>query len=320
MSKINILFLSCGRRVSLINLFKKALKEEGQTDAKIIGVDINPLAPALRVVDKYYIVPPLTAKDFIPTIIEIAKKEEIKLILPLIDYDLPVLSKNKENIEKETKSKVVVCDEKVIEIANDKYKTYKFFKENKIPTPETYLPDEVNKKFPLFIKPRFGSASKGIHKVEDEEELNFFIKRTPSPIVQQFINGDEYTIDIFSDFEGNVISVVPRKRIEVRSGEVQKSVTVKDDGIINYAKKIAQKLLTIGPITIQCIKTDKEIKFIEINPRFGGGVILSIKAGANSPLYLIKLALGEKIEPQIGKYKVNLYMSRYDNEIFLDKI
>src|SRR5699024_10769170 len=124
------------------------------------------------------------------------------------------------------------------------------------------------------IKPRDGMGSKGVFIVKNEKELNFFIDYVKNPIVQEFVEGTEYTIDVLCDLKGKVISVVPRERIEVRSGEVSKSKIVKNSNIINATLDLCNKLnidsdiKPVGPLTIQCIvnKSD-DIKFIEVNPR-----------------------------------------------------
>jgi len=191
---------------------------------------------------------------------------------------------------------------------------------NNIPTPKTYLPNQLDFSsihYPLLVKSRYGSGSKGLFKVENAEELQFFVNYVPNPVIQEFINGKEYTVDLFSDFNGNVVTVVPRERVETFCGESYKGKTVKDTQIIEYAKNLAEKLGTIGHITIQCIKNDNGIKFIEVNPRFGGGAILGIESGANTPLLLIRLILGKRIEPQIGEFKDNFIMLRYTKDLFI---
>ncbi|MCK4968526.1 MAG: ATP-grasp domain-containing protein, partial [Candidatus Aenigmarchaeota archaeon] len=171
-------------------------------------------------------------------------------------------------------------------------------------------------KYPLIIKSNNGSGSNDIYKAENEKELKFFINYNPNSIAQEFIFGKEYTIDLFSDFDKNVISVVPRERIETFGGESYKGKTVKDEEIINQTKKLAETIGSFGHITVQCIKNENKIMFIEINPRFGGGASLSFAAGVNTPRMLIKLLMGKKINHTIGNFK-ELTMLRHTKDIFI---
>ncbi|MCM8831834.1 MAG: ATP-grasp domain-containing protein [Candidatus Omnitrophica bacterium] len=316
--KVNILITSVSRKVWLVNVFKDALKECG-AKGKVISVDINPLSAGLYVSDKYYFVSSSSKTDFIPSILKICKKEDIKLIIPTRDKELLLFAKNKEKFKKQG-IYVMVSDPEVVEICNDKYKFYHFLMRNNISTAESYLPNKIKFSsliYPVIIKPRYGSGSRSIFKAESQRELKFFINYVSDPIIQEFVNGEEYTVDLFSDFNRRVISIIPRQRIETFCGESYKGKTVKDFKIIECAKILAEKLGTIGHITIQCIKKGNRVKFIEVNPRFGGGAILGIKAGANTPLLLLNIILGKKIEPQIGKFKENLVMLRYTKDLFI---
>ena len=316
--EVNVLITSVSRKVWLVKAFKNALRQEG-IDGKVVSVDINPLSAGLYVSDKHYFVTPSSDENFIPAILEICKKENIKLIIPTRDGELLFFAKNKEKFEKQG-IYVMVSNREVIEISNDKYRFYEFLTRNNIGTPKTYLPFQFNftsAQYPLLVKSRYGSGGKSIFKVENEKELKFFIEYVPNPVIEGFVNGKEYTVDLFSDFNGKVLTVVPRERIETFCGESYKGRTVKDTQIIEHAKNLTEKLETIGHITIQCIKNDNGIKFIEVNPRFGGGAFLGIKSGANTPLFLIRLLLGKKVRPQIGEFKESVVMLRYTKDIFI---
>ncbi|MCT4619067.1 MAG: ATP-grasp domain-containing protein [Marinisporobacter sp.] len=320
MIKVNILFLSAGRRVELIECFQRARDEIG-IDSKIIAVDISKFAPAIYHADKYERVPRVNYKDFISKIIEICNDYYVDLVIPTIDTELPILVENKEKLESLTNAKILVSSKKVIDIGRDKFFTYNFFKEHDFGVPKVIDEDCLQRKayaFPLFIKPLDGSSSVDAFKVNDEKELDFFQEYVPNPIIQEFAEGDEYTIDVFCDFDGNPITIVPRKRLATRSGEVSKAVVVKDREIIDEVKRMISILKPIGPITIQCIKGMEDMKFIEINPRFGGGAPISMQAGADSAKNLYKLLEGEKLIYH-EDYEDGLIALRYDQAIFLDR-
>jgi carbamoyl-phosphate synthase large subunit len=319
--EVNILFTSAGRRVELIRLFKKAYIDL-KLDGKVIATDIDPLAPSLREVDNFYIVPRTSDEGFIPAIAEICHSEKINLVFPLIDPDIPVLAHNRTVIEN-SRTRLVVIPEEFVNITADKWQTYEFFKKIDIPTPRSWLPEDIDPSdliFPVFIKPRFGSAAKFTFKVNNERELKFFCEYVPDPIIQEYLSGPEVTSDVICNFEGNVLAVVSRQRIEVRWGEVAKGKTIYSKEITSYCIKIARALKTIGPITVQCFLRDKEPVFSEINPRYGGGVPLGIAADVPSPHWFLSLAAGRKVEaPPLGSYKTGLHITRFDDSFFLSE-
>ena len=213
---------------------------------------------------------------------------------------------------------MLVSNIDVINICRDKRNTQKFFEENNFGVPKEYSLDETNVNFPVFIKPIDGSSSVNTFKVNNMEELNFFKNYIKNPMIQEFIEGEEYTVDAFLDFYSNPISIVPRRRIQTRAGEIIKGKIIKDKEIINDVKRLLEILKPIGQITIQCMKTKNGIEYIEINPRFGGGAPMSILAGANSCEYLYKLLMGEKLDYN-ENYNENLTFLRFDNSIVLDE-
>ena len=178
--------------------------------------------------------------------------------------------------------------------------------------------------YPFLIKPFDGSCSIGVEKVESGSELEFYSSHVNNPILQEFIEGEEYTVDVFVDFNGKVRSVVPRLRLETRAGEVSKGVTVKNQLIIETTKKVAEQLPgALGCLTIQCFLTPGgELKYIEINPRFGGGFPLSIEAGADFPRWIIQMMLGMNPDIEIDGWQDGTVMLRYDDAVFTtwDKI
>lgn len=317
---INILILSVGRRVELVKLFKEASRKFSIV-SKIVAVDCSNTAPGLYFADRHYLIPRIKDDNYLDSLINICNQENIALIVPTIDTELIKLSDNKDYLENNTKAKVLISSPDCINICRDKTKTYNFFMENKFNCPRTLSKKEINNQeyqFPLFIKPKNGSSSINAFKVNSQCELEFFLSYIKEPIVQEFIDGTEYTIDVLTDFESNVISIVPRIRLAVRSGEILKGKIEKNELIIEDVKRLVKCLKPIGPITVQCIVTDSnEINYIEINPRFGGGAPMSIKAGANSCLALYRLLLGEKVE-YTEDYRDNITFSRYDDSLLIE--
>ncbi|MEG4486052.1 ATP-grasp domain-containing protein [Microcoleus sp. D2_18a_B4] len=323
MSEFNILFTSAGRRVSLIQAFKKTLKDMGLTGS-IVTTDLQNNAPASFISDFNERVSRVNDPNYINKLKEICQKYEIKLLIPLIDTELNTLAFHKEEFQKLGVT-IVVSSSETTGICNDKTKTYEFFKKMGVPTPEILDADEIladsQAKYPFLLKPADGSASVGVTKIKNAKELAFFKDYIPNAIVQELLVGEEYTLDILVDFQGEVRSVVPRLRIETRAGEISKGVTVKNSALIAAGKKVVDTLPgALGCITVQCfLLPSGDIKFTEINPRFGGGYPLSFAAGANFPRWIIEMILGKNPEISIDGWQEDVVMLRYDEAIFLSQ-
>jgi carbamoyl-phosphate synthase large subunit len=318
--KMNVLITTAsGRRVRLINAFREALDATG--GGKVITTDSNPLSPGFFMGDNYYVLPRSSSRDHIPALLRICRKEKIDVIIPTTDMDLVVLSENEEKFRR-AGAEVIVSDKKTIALCNDKLKTWRFFVKNNIPVPRSYSADELRKgsavSYPVFIKPRSGAGTRDCYVAGSRSELEFHKQYVKNPFVQEHVQGREFTIDTFSDMEGNVISAVPRERIEVRAGVSDKGRTIMDRRLINFGKTIAERLRIKGPACMQCIYDGNEFKFIEINPRFSGGISLTIAAGVHVPLLLLRSIMGERIEPAIGKFKKDLLMLVYEEAVYVD--
>lgn len=317
-NKINILVLSAGRRVELIKLLKEA-RDKLNIEGNVVAADMSETAPALYFADNRYILPRIGSEDYVSKLIQICKNEEISLVVPTIDTELDILSEKREYLQEQTGARILVSSHDCIDICNDKIKTAKFFKENGFDYPYTYSSEELNLKqykLPLFIKPKDGSSSVNAFKIVSDKELDFFREYIQNPIVQECVCGQEYTFDIFVDFDGNTISIVPRKRLAVRSGEILKGQIDMDPLLIKQVRPIVEKLKPIGHITIQGICDEKKkIKFIEINPRFGGGAPMSIMAGADSCAWLYRLLSGDRVDPNEVKVSNGATYVRFDESI-----
>lgn len=314
----NILILSAGRRVELVNQFKKAAIDL-KLKSHVITADCSELAPALYFGDKKYIIPKVNDINYIGELIKIIKQNDIKLVVPTIDTELLLLAQNKDYIESETYTKIMISNVQLIKICRDKFQTSDYLTGLGLDVPKIYNINDLSQddsRFPVFIKPKSGSSSINAYKVECYNDLLLYSNLIGDYIIQEFVCGNEYTIDAFLDFDSNPISIVPRLRIATRSGEISKGKIIKDFEIINVIKDLLYKTNFIGHITIQLIKSEKGIKIIEINPRFGGGAPMSISAGANSCVFLYKLLIGETLS-YTEEYTDNLIFLRYDSSIKL---
>lgn len=295
MREIRVLFTGVGRRIELLQTFRDAALRSN-VSLKIYGADMTGTAPALSYCDYTRKICGMREERYIKELAEICRNDSIDLLIPTIDTDLLVLS---NNVDSFGNTKVLISNSDKIQICRDKNKTADFFELCGCDTPRTVNDwKKYTGPYPCFIKPKDGSSSINAFKVENKEELAVYAQQVQDYIVQPFIEGTEYTVDVFCDFSGNPIYITPRVRLQVRAGEVLKTQIVMDEKIIDETKSIIKKFKPVGPITLQLIRQTSTCKdyFIEINPRFGGGAPLSMKAGARSADALLQILLGETVE------------------------
>ncbi|MBN1973686.1 MAG: ATP-grasp domain-containing protein [Sedimentisphaerales bacterium] len=317
----NILFSCIGRRVSLLESFRKAAKEL-KIHARFLGTDTAILSPALQLCDQGFLVKPINEPGYIRQMLSIIKNNQVQLLVPTIDTELKILAENQKKFAA-IGCRVLISSEEVIDICRDKRQTYRFLIKNGFESPITMSAGAAlaksNLHWPCLLKPWDGSAGKDIALVRNHDELTFYARKIKNAICQEYIEGDEYTCDVYVDFEKKVRCIVPRKRLEVRAGEVSKSQIVKNPDMMNQAAKLVEALgAGPGVITIQLFLTKgHKLKFTEINPRFGGGAPLSIKAGANFPKWILQELLGQKPNIKFDDFKDGLTMLRYDSEVWI---
>lgn len=316
MRELHILFTGTGRRVELLQAFRQASLRI-DVNLKIYGADMAGSAPALAYCDYGRKICAMRDVDYIPRLIEICKEDKIDLVIPTIDTDLIVLSENKEQFEA-IGTRVMISSPDKVALCRDKNNTYNFFASCGLMAP---IPVNDYRKYtgpyPCFIKPKDGSSSVNAFKVEREQELVAYAEKIGDYIIQPFIDGKEYTIDIFCDFDGNPIYIVPRERIAVRSGEVLKTKIELDERMIKEAEQLIKHFNPCGPITVQLIRQKEtgDDYFIEINPRYGGGAPLSMKAGADSPEMIMRLMMGETITYHDEGIRDGAVFSRFDQSV-----
>lgn len=297
MNTLKILFTGVGRRIELVQAFRLAATTLN-IDLKLYGADMTATAPALAFCDGIRIVCGMRDADYIPKLVDICRNDKIDLLIPTIDTDLLVLSRNTDKFEA-VGTRVLISKTDKISVCRDKNYTADFFEACGLKAPQTVNDYKKYKDpYPCFIKPKDGSSSINAFKVENEFDLKLYAEQIKDYVIQPFIDGTEYTVDIFCDFDGNPIFITPRIRLAVRDGEVLKTEIVMDERIIEESKKLIEGFKPCGPMTVQLIREKKtgEYYFIEINPRFGGGAPLSMKAGARSAEAILKLLSGENVD------------------------
>jgi carbamoyl-phosphate synthase large subunit len=319
---MNVCLSSAGRRVALLEGFRQALRDLAP-GGHVYAVDACLTAPALRLADAAWQMPHCRAPHFLPSLLDLCRREEIGLLVPTIDTELPVYAAHRGEFA-EQGVVVAVSGPETVSIAADKVRTHAWLTSYGFPTARQALAREVLAhpaawSFPLVVKPRWGSAGKGVEVVASVDALRAVPDLREDSIVQEICPGNEHTVNVLVDREGRCRCAVPHLRMEVRAGEVSKAVTVKHPGLMRLAAEMAETLPdAYGAFNFQCfLSGESDLRVIEINARFGGGYPLSREAGADFPRWMVQEALGQPMEASFDDWQDDLVMLRYDEAVFV---
>lgn len=309
---MNILITSGGKRVDLIEGFKEVLGTSG----KVYISDINSDNAGKFFADGLCLVPPVYDAAYIPELKRIVSEKNITLLFSVIDSDLIVLAQEKEAFEK-LGCRILISDSTAIATSRDKRITAEFLERIGVRTPAVLSRSSITT-YPVFIKPADGSSSKHAYRINTAQELDALYPRVPNALLQEFVEGEEYSIDCLGDLDGNPLVIVPRRRTEITNGISTKSVVQLDTDIIADCKKIMTELKIVGPAVLQCIKTAEGNFFIECNLRFGGGSLVGSKAGGNFFEKILGMMEGKSYLFSLDGITDGFTMVAYLKHIFYD--
>ena len=299
-----VLFTCAGQRVDILQAFKAA-------GATTIAADANRLAPAPYFADRFELVPRIDDPGYVDALRDLVVRHDVKLIVPLTDLDQSLLARSRDHLH----ALVLLPPADVVDSLNDKYETHVLLEERGLPSPPTWLPTELpaELRFPVLVKARHGFGSRHIYRAENASELEFFLRYTPvESCVQQLCRGEEFSIDVFCDWDGRCLNAIPRTMIESKGGESIKGQTIKDWALIEFGRRVAETLGLVGPANVQCFRESDGVHYVtDINPRFGGGFPLPTAAGSAYPELALALARGERPEPRLGEFEAGVTMTRF---------
>jgi carbamoyl-phosphate synthase large subunit len=286
--------------------------------ARTIAADANRLAPALYHADEHELVPRIDDPSYVPVLAQLVRAHDVALIVPLTDLDQELLAASRDEL---APALVLLPDADVCRALGDKWLAHLLFEERGIPTPPTWLPEDVpaRAEFPLLVKARVGFGSRHIYRARNRSELEFFLSYSPVvSMVQSVCRGEEFSIDVFCDLEGRCLNAIPRTMIESKGGESIKGMTIKDPELIEVGRAVAETIGLVGPANIQCFREhDGTHRVTDINPRFGGAFPLPTAAGSRYPELAIALANGERPEPRLGDFREGVVMTRFFSHLTL---
>lgn len=319
---MNILILSAGTRNKIVQYFVKTLNGTG----KVIATDMSNLAPAIYEADKYYIVPKMTAPEYLDVVLDICKKEEITGVLSLIDPELSLLAENREKFEA-IGTTVIGSSYTLCEMSLDKFQMYRWLETHGYRCAKSYMDKEAFFAdvdagvitYPVFVKPARGSASISISKVYDRETVELLFAHEDGLMIQEFLDGQEIGADVYIDMVSHeVVSIFTKKKLKMRAGETDKAVSFKDEKLFALIERFVKEAGYNGQIDIDIFDVNGEYYISEVNPRFGGGYPHAFESGADHMKLIVNNLEGKANEYVIGQYENGTYMMKY-NEVMMKR-
>ena len=314
----NVLITAASRRVPLIRAFQRAISELGLRGSVFV-TDVNELSPGIHVADGAFQVPLATDPAYLDAIESVCLGKRVRLLVPTIDDELPLFGWARQRFER-IGTRLAASDGLTAQVCDDKFLTCHYLAAHGLPVAESFLPQALPAtiRFPMFVKPRVGRGSVGAFIARTAQELEFFTTYVERPVIQTYLDGPEYTIDVLCDFGGRVLSVVPRERIVIRAGTSDRGRTSDDPALIDLGVQCARALRLVGAANVQCRVVDGRPVVFEVNPRFSGGIPLTIAAGADFPRLLLELELGRRVIPCVGSFMADLWMTNFETMILLE--
>lgn len=315
---MNILILSAGTRNKIVQYFLKTLDGTG----KVIATDMSNLAPAIYEADKHYIVPKMTAPEYLDVVLDICKKEKITGVLSLIDPELSLLAENREKFEA-MGTTVIGSSYALCEMSLDKFQMYSWLENHGYRCAKSYMDKDaffadVNAgliTYPVFVKPARGSASISISKVYDQETVELLFAHKDGLMIQEFLDGQEIGADVYIDMVSHeVVSIFTKKKLKMRAGETDKAVSFQDEKLFALIEQFVKDAGYNGQIDIDIFDVKGEYYISEVNPRFGGGYPHAFESGADHMKLIVNNLEGNANACVIGQYENGTYMMKY-NEV-----
>jgi carbamoyl-phosphate synthase large subunit len=299
----------------------KAVRAAG---LRVVAVDCDARSAALELGDASGVLPRAEDPAFAESLIKLALEHAVDVVVCTIAEEMPALHAASEELANVGVS-VWLPSPAAVADCTDKARFAERLTAAGVPTPATvHVADLADAAMaasavpgPWIVKPRFGRGSRDVYACDDPEELGWALRRVPDPLVQTRLTGREFTVDALVDREGGFAGGVPRWRVEVKAGISTKGETFADARVLEGAAAVLAAVGLRGVACVQGFVTDSDqVVFVEANPRFSGGLSLSLAAGADLVGQYLRAAVGLPVLPQALRYRPGVRMSRYFSEVF----
>ena len=309
-----VLLTGVGKRYDIVSCFARL--------TRTIAADPSPLAPAQYAAHVRTSVPLIDDPTYVPALQRLCEQHRVGAVLPLTDLDIEVLAQARAA----GLLPALVPPPEIARATYDKYEAHLLLTRLSLPSPPSMLPDEDLDalRYPVMVKPRFGSGARSIHLAHDSEQARFFAAYVTEPVmVQTGMHGPELSIDCLGDLRGRCLNAIPRTMLESRGGESIKGAVVRDEELIELGRRAMEALRVTGPATIQVFR-DPELglAITDVNTRFGGAFPAPIYAalpGRSYPELIVAMASGADVEPHVGSFRAGTSFTRSYWQLELDE-
>ena len=321
---LNLLILSAGTRNKIVQYFRKTFNEAG---FRVYATDISEIAPALYDADDFFLDKRMGEEGYLEQLLKFCSKYSVKGILSLIDPELSILAKNEGEFHS-IGTTIVGSSYDLCEMSLDKIKMYDWLVGHGYKCAKTWTDkeefyeafDNGDVTYPVFVKPYRGSASISIFKAYDKETVAVLTSHDDNLMIQEYMNGQEIGADVYIDMiSGETVSIFTKKKIKMRAGETDKSVSFKDARLFELIERFVQEAGYRGQIDIDIFDINGEYYISEVNPRFGGGYPHAYECGVNHMKLILENLRGKANARSIGNYEEGIYMMKY-NEVMVTKL
>ncbi len=311
------ILISAGGTVTAQSLIK-ALREDGRASFVAV-VDVDELNATKFFVDEFVRVPLAADPGFVDACLAAVERLRIDLFVPIIvEREFLPLDGARDALS-ELGCTLAAPPPEIVLTAGDKLAFAAFLDGLGIETPKTlaYESDLTDIRFPAYLKPRLGSGSVGTQRVSNLDVLRDAARGRTGLIVQEAVDGKEFTVDCFAAEPGRVVAAVPRERIAIKAGVSVKGRTYHHPRIESIASDVVAKSGIAGPANVQgMLRDDGTFSIIEMNPRFSGTLALTTAAGINFATLLLDRYEGKPLPDLRGKHRAGVTMMRYWSEAF----
>ena len=282
--------------------------------AHVIAVDADELAAGLRLADEGHIVPPAMHPDYLPELLRVAAASKANALICTVAEEYDALDAERlAGVGVRTMFPSLVS----VHRCTDKWAFARAVADAALPCPATGLGAWADVPGPWVVKPRFGRGSRDVHFPDTEADLLEAVRRTPDPIVQTRVCGREFTVDALVDPSGAVAGMAARWRLETRAGISTKGRTFADPAVEDAVTLVLKAVELVGPANVQgFVSEDGDVVIHEVNPRFSGGLPLSLNAGADFVGEYVRGIFGRPMRPERLVARPGVTMIRYFEEVF----
>jgi carbamoyl-phosphate synthase large subunit len=289
----------------------RALRAAGHC---VVGADADPLAAGFHLAHGSAVVPSADDPAFVEALLEAATAKGADALVCTIAEEMLALSDSAGEIARHVAIWLPPRD--ALETTLDKWQFACAMREAGVRIPPTALGTADGVPGPWIVKPRAARGSRGVHVVDVAEDVEAALRAAPGSIVQTRLQGNEFTVDALVDRSGELLGAVPRWRLETKAGISTKGQTFSDDRVLMGVANVLSSLRFQGAANVQGFVDSSDVWFVEVNPRFSGGLPLSLRAGADLVGEYLRGVLGLPMRSERLGYETGTRMIRHFEEVY----